>query len=508
MSKQIKNFIAVLGLAVLITSAPSLYAVQVADWEGVADNAIDWGNKLPVTDPSNAAIYQFDTSVGVTSGSQSLHVNQAGYTQSLALRLDTAGRAAFMANSIFSIDVSVAASGGDYTAGYTNIEQVAMNAPGPGFVAVTGDTPLQFYWWGTAGARTQTLVIDYSAFRQQITTTEYIEIVFAMNTGSGAPDDIYFDNARFTGGTGALGSYPDEVMLDNPVLYLRLEADTPTNTSSGNGVQIDSSSNNYWAAHRANTQFRSNEGIGNCRYFPATGNQNSIAAANAAAFPGWTFDFSDTYAFAPDDITFEFWFNSDANDMSPYAIFFQQVKTDYGKAPGLGNSSGTFRVLNGNPTDTDTATEHWWYTNVPVPLDGRWHQVVLTYRESYGTADEMAIGFYLDAEPVASTIVGDATWPAGLGPELDHVLIGGANDMGYTWNNYKGLIDEFAIYAGVLPADRIAVHYAAGLCAMSKGDVTGDCKVDMQDFAVVAGTWLDCNDPALFGSDPACGPTW
>ena len=95
-----------------------------------------------------------------------------------------------------------------------------------------------------------------------------------------------------------------------------------------------------------------------------------------------------------------------------------------------------------------------------------------------------------------------------LGPEFDHVCIGGANDLGYTWNNYAGYMDEFAIYEGVLSADRIGIHYGAGLCAMSKGDITGDCKVNLSDFAIVASNWLLCNDPSLFGSDPACSASW
>ena len=278
---------------------------------------------------------------------------------------------------------------------------------------------------------------------------------------------------------------------------------------------IDSSGNNFWAAYRADVEFWANEGIGNCRYLPGNDGQNAIGAANSTEFPGWTFDFSDTYAFAADDISFELWFNADA-DLGAYNVFFHQVGTRLYQAPGLGNSDGTLRVLNGRPTnpippdpnDPNESSQFWWYTGVETPLDGQWHQAVVTYQESYGTADEMQIQLYLDGKFQASTVVGDATWPARLGPELDHVVIGGVNDIGYVWNSYKGLVDEFAIYDGVLSADRIAIHYAAGMCEMSQGDITGDCKVDFADFAVVVMDWLGCNDPNLFGSDPDCGPTW
>ena len=83
-------------------------------------------------------------------------------------------------------------------------------------------------------------------------------------------------------------------------------------------------------------------------YDPATpdvteGNQNAIAAGNTGTFD-WTFEFSDEFAFAPDDITFEFWYNStaqtptDANGLEPYAVFFQQVKDSFYQAPGMSNS--------------------------------------------------------------------------------------------------------------------------------------------------------------------------
>ncbi len=516
MGIQMKVLLIAMASLVVFASIGPVYAVVIGDWEsGSGDGCIDWGSgeSIETTTTGNAA-YTLGATVGVTSGVHSLLVEQSGYAQSLSFQLDAAGKTAFMNNSVFSVDITVPASGGVYTAGYTNIEEVAMNAPGAGFTAVASGTPLQFYWWGSAGERTETLVIDYSAFREAVTATDYIEIVFTLNTGGGAPDEIYFDNAQLYGGTGTVGSYEDEVLSDSPVLYLRLEEDTAIG-GAGNGPQIDSSGNGNWAGHRADTEFVAGGGIGNCRYLPDVDNQNMIAAGNTTEFD-WTFDFSDDQAFAPDDITFEFWFNttastpSDANGLDPYGVFFQQVKAEFYQAPGMSNSDGTLRILSGDPNAAEVAAgaERWWYTNVTAPLDGEWHQAVVTYQESYGTADEMAIQLYLDGVLEASTVVGDATRPAKLGPEFDHVCIGGANDLGWSYSNYEGLIDEFAIYAGVLSADRIGVHYGAGMCAMSQGDLTGDCKVDMADFAAIAATWLQCNDPALIGSDDDCIASW
>ena len=504
MGIQIKALWITFAALLVFASAGPVYAVVINDFEGTAGNAKDWdsGDSLDV-DPD----YSYDLSVGVTSGSQSVHLsNVTGWGQTLALDLDYAQRVEFMANNVFSIDITVPANFAGSTSGWTKIEGVTLNAEGYGFVG-QADTDYMFGFWENSGAQTVTFSFDYTDAKASMPAVPgYVQIVFSTNS-DGAHTDLYFDNARLTSTEVSIGAYDDEILADSPVLYLQLEEDTAVSVDSGLAMQADSSGNNYWAVHRAGSDFVPDGGIGNCRYLTAVEQTSSLAAGNTTEFD-WTFDFSDDHAFSPDDITFEFWYNSDANDMSAYAMFFQQVKTNEGLAPGLGYNDGTFRVLNGAPTDTDPNTGHWWYPDVAAPLDGAWHQVVVTYQETYGTADEMAIQLYFDGQLANSTVVGDATWPAKLGPEFDHVVIGGANDIGWTWNNYKGLIDEFAIYDGILSAERIAAHYGAGLCAMSKGDITGDCKVDMADFAEIASTWLLCNDPALIGSDPDCAATW
>lgn len=195
-------------LFIAAIASASYGAHLLASWEGTPDNSIDWGNKLSVDDPCNMPVqvtgnagYNYST-VGVTEGSQSLEVSQSGWAQSLTIRLDAAAKAAFMTTEhVFEIDMSVRAYD-DYdpiiTGGYTQIYEVAMNAPGAGFQGVATGTPLNFYWWEGSGARTATLSVNYRAFRALITETSYIEIIFALNTGGGAPPEMYFDNARLT----------------------------------------------------------------------------------------------------------------------------------------------------------------------------------------------------------------------------------------------------------------------------------------------------------------------
>ncbi len=179
------------------TMAPAIAAIAlllpatgfsgvIGDWETDLDGWINWGGA------TNMAGGQTE---GVTLGSGSLVVEQSGWGQSLAIQLDASQRADFMANSTFSIDVSVAATAG-YTSGWSQVYAVSMNAPGAGWQDVASGSPINFYWWDGRPDETQTLEIDYTAYRDAITTTDYIEIIFALNTGGGAPSQMYFDNAQ------------------------------------------------------------------------------------------------------------------------------------------------------------------------------------------------------------------------------------------------------------------------------------------------------------------------
>lgn len=166
-------------------------AVIIGDWETGLDGWIDWSGA--------ATSMVAGQTVGVTSGSGSLLVEQSGWGQSLSIKLQDVDLIdEFMSNSIFSIDVSVAANDGTIEGGYSQIYSVAMNADGPGWTSVASGTPVNFYWWAGSSARTETLDIDYTDFKEAITGTNYIEIILTLNTGGGAPAEMYFDNAQLT----------------------------------------------------------------------------------------------------------------------------------------------------------------------------------------------------------------------------------------------------------------------------------------------------------------------
>lgn len=182
-----KRLVSVCLVTAVLSASAS--ATIIGNWESDLDGWFDWN--------SSATSMVAGQSVGVTLDSGSLLVEQTGWGQSLSIKLqDNDLVDAFMENSILTIDISVAANDGTITGGYSQVAAVYMNAEGPGWTTVASDNPVNFYWWEGSGERTLTLEIDYSDFRDAITGTDYIEIILALNTGGGAPAEMYFDNAQ------------------------------------------------------------------------------------------------------------------------------------------------------------------------------------------------------------------------------------------------------------------------------------------------------------------------
>jgi hypothetical protein len=305
----------------------------------------------------------------------------------------------------------------------------------------------------------------------------------------------------------ATGSYVDEVKADNPVLWLRFEDEFPKDYSAADG--------NHWVGYGSAVSIVEEAGgIGKSAYFNGTAGSDiyGVAARNVPTPPPLVNSsyevFDNNYAFAPGSITFEMWVKSppDQPQMQPYGIFFQQIGawTNEPNGPGLGDSNGTLRVLAGTG---------WWYTFVPTPLDQKWHQLVVTYDvndANYGPIPNLFMQLYLDGN-LAASFFDPNGW---LGNELSHIMLGAENDIGYTYNQYAGYIDEFAIYPGVLSACRVAAHYkawqpknCADLQARGLGlpaDMDKNCRIDFNDFAIFATDWRKCNDPC----DPLCMPNW
>jgi Concanavalin A-like lectin/glucanases superfamily len=326
--------------------------------------------------------------------------------------------------------------------------------------------------------------------------------------------------------------YATEVMADDPCVYLKFD----------NPLPVDSSENHYFASYTGNAQIRPVGGaIGGkalyCDNSIGGGQQgrayvwNNYGGLNFRESPGTTNSWDPGYAFtldsdgyfAPGDMTFEFWFKS-TPELTPdtYGVFFQQIdgmSWDSGRngpvkepnAPGMSlytDNTGVkkLRVFAGS---------QMWYPGVNAPLDGNWHHVVVTYDEDEDNLGyDMNVELYLDGTRYSTTIV-DPNYHALLGPNLFYVLmIGSEQNVGWATNAFGGYIDEFAVYSGVLSAERVATHYAAWQpkdCADvwarglgMPGDLNHDCVVDFYDYAIFAAEWRMCNNPGGAG----CGQNW
>jgi hypothetical protein len=224
---------------------------------------------------------------------------------------------------------------------------------------------------------------------------------------------------------------------------------------------------------------------------------------------------SDDYTFVNGSISFEIWVKNIPN--LPFrnvatAPIFQQIGA-YTHEP-----NGPFLGIYGDGDANKMrigAGSQWYYPGTSLPADGQWHQLVVTYDPNQdGLGQSMGVQLYMDGSLAGQATITDANGNARLKNASQELIIGCEGDQGAPYNTYNGYVDEFAVYAGVLSADRVAAHYAAWQpknCAeviargmTLPGDLNGDCQVDLYDFAILASQWHLCDKPGVAG----CGPNW
>ncbi len=263
MKTLIKQFI----LAATLAFSLMAHAQLIGSWQGSGsaltragdEGWIDWGNGLSITNPANTNKYQFVT--GAVAGyNQSLQISNAGYNQNLAIKLEnlSGGKAAFLNNYLLAFTFSVpssAASGS--TAGYSQMYQLVVNASGLGFAgqafstntwSETGSTnndsasgQPNYYFYGGAPARSQTLVFNYSNILSQITATTnsgYIELIFTFNNGGGAATNYFMNNVELLGS--AAQAPPGAIIVDDFV-PAGVSSTNPTNYDRYSSAEVYSS---------------------------------------------------------------------------------------------------------------------------------------------------------------------------------------------------------------------------------------------------------------------------
>ncbi len=153
-------------------------------------------------------------------------------------------------------------------------------------------------------------------------------------------------------------------------------------------------------------------------------------------------------------------------------------------------SYGDSRQVNAMKIDNgDDLFNYWWGDDYNADTDlenglNEWHYVA-------ATCDGTDRTLYYDGKSIGSDTVGVHEVP-----DLSNFAIG-CTRPGIEF--FPGDIDEVRIYNYALTDIQIAAEYTtdkpgASVCLGDvENDLDGDCRVNLADFAIMAGSWLDCN---------------
>jgi hypothetical protein len=485
MNKRVRSS-TILSILLILSFVMPVSAVVINGFEGTAGNAIDWQTQESI---DGNADYSFDaTSAYVTEGTQCVHrSNIIGYQETLALKLDAAQRADFMANDVFSIDIAVPANT-DANGGWIELNQVALNIDGYGYVGQFASAPAFFGYWAGSPVQKKSIVVDYRSQKASMPANpSFIEIVFITNS-DGTRTDMYFDNAQVRKLPSAVYEY--EVLADSPWGWIRFE---DSNSKSGSSFPFSQPGHTqtYKYVWRSGSisLVDSRTGLGSAAQF-----DGSVVSSAVGFTP-----------FDPNHLSVELWMK--ANVQQPYAPLAQMTQYNAGK-------NFSIKVHNDGSLFVEGGGQTWYGASGGNVVDDQWHHVVVTYEQ---------VGANLKKQCFIDGVLKGSTTHNGTSLEItNNILTLGADGAEWgAWNYYKGAMDEVAFYDSVLSAERVAAHFNAasiptpttcdevqnlgwGLTA----DLNKDCTVNLGDFAEVASTWLLCNDPTLFGTDPTCVSTW
>ena len=224
----------------------------------------------------------------------------------------------------------------------------------------------------------------------------------------------------------AAASYLSVVTADNPYAYWRLGDSSGTTTDA-----VGSHTGTY------------NGGVTlGAAGIPGAGTDKAVTLNGTDGY----IDIADTYHTA---LTVEAWVKFDQGATNDIAI--------------LGWTNGAGGDLY-SPTLATDATGHvvarlydvaieQRISTAPVKDDGTWTYVALT------ASNNGALALYVNGVQQGTAIAIGTMWSSGL----DQWTIGAAFGSGGAANNFKGTVDEVALYTSVLNSDQILAHYNAGI---------------------------------------------
>ena len=200
--------------------------------------------------------------------------------------------------------------------------------------------------------------------------------------------------------------------------------------------------------------------------------------SNAVVIPGT----EQMFNFYEDQITVSMWLRTTYASDSEWPAMVS-------KSPASG--SGFFVALDGESEVVTEIDGTRIYTNGPTVDDGEWHMITMTY-------DGSAQKIYIDGQL-------QATSSATVGNAEDNLteLMFAAWDASSESADFDGNIDDIKIYSYALTTEEIGnayvdmnpeVDFVCNLEAETlEFDFDNNCRVDLEDFAQVAATWLACN---------------
>ncbi len=183
------------------------------------------------------------------------------------------------------------------------------------------------------------------------------------------------------------GPYAAEVLADDPCVYLKFD----------NQMLVDSSENHWWVGMGTMGQVKKTAGGMGLSLYEDNTSQNYAGSGHADA-EAYTWDNwysnsghavrgappyggnDDSYAFvpAPGAISFEVWIKSVPN-LTPdtFGMIFQQIGS-YHREPN-GPALGIYNDANNVSRLRVACGSQWFYPGTATPMDGQWHQLVVTY---------------------------------------------------------------------------------------------------------------------------------
>ena len=184
------------------------------------------------------------------------------------------------------------------------------------------------------------------------------------------------------------------------------------------------------------------------------------------------------------DISVSMWINPQALTGSAILLVPQEGEPDYG---GIGSVSITTADYAMHAEIQSSGVDD----SAGVLFADTWNHLLFVYTP----AAEEAV-YYVNGEHAATVTDVDSD----VLPNLTALGIGARNPSDITNIFEQGLIDDVRIYNFGLSSLNAASLYTEfitdSICLdgeLPQFDLTGDCVFDIEDFAQIAATWLDCN---------------